>query len=227
MIHFRDPDGYRVEIATDVQAAGQPFVGGRPTGGFRTGALGVGHVALSCGRFDAMCHLYHRVLGFKLTDRAVRPFRVDFLHVNPRHHTIGLADTGLGASIYHVMIEYNELDDLGRAHDMALEQPDSIGVSFGRHLNDHVTSFYLRTPDGWLLELGWASRLVGPGWQPVDLPGLSLWGHDRTWLPPDRRQGARELLRELADQGLRAPVVPAAQATHSTYQDSLPATEAK
>ena len=57
------------------------------------------------------------------------------------------------------MLEYLDWDDVGRAYDMALERPESIGVSLGRHANDHVTSFYLRTPDGWMLELGWA----GPG----------------------------------------------------------------
>jgi catechol 2,3-dioxygenase-like lactoylglutathione lyase family enzyme len=165
-----------------------------------------------------MCRFYRDVLGFQLSDAATKPFRVDFLHVNPRHHTLGLADLGSSASIYHIMLEYNEFDDLGRAYDLALERPESIGVSLGRHLNDNMTSFYVRTPDGWLLELGWAGRLIDEAWQVCDdLPGLSLWGHDRTWLPPDRRQAARELLRELSGRGLRAPVVPAAQAAKSTY----------
>jgi 2,3-dihydroxybiphenyl 1,2-dioxygenase len=218
MLHFRDPDGYRVEVAADFAQAASPFAGGRPTGGFRTGHLGMGHAALSCGRFDDMCRFYRDVLGFQLSDAAAKPFRVDFLHVNPRHHTLGLADLGSSASVYHIMLEYNEFDDLGRAYDLALEHPESIGVSLGRHLNDNMTSFYVRTPDGWLLELGWAGRLIDASWQVCgDLPGLSLWGHDRTWLPPDRREAARELLRELSGRGLRSPVVPAAQAAKSTY----------
>lgn len=206
MFSFIDPDGYRVEIAHGLSDAPEGFVPGRPIGGFRTGELGIGHVALKAGHFPEMCALYRDVLRFRLSDRASVPFAAEFYHVNQRHHTIGLADTGTGAGVYHLMLEYNEWDDVGRAYDDALEIPGAIGVTLGRHANDHVTSFYLVTPDGWMLELGWAGRLIGPDWEVTDLPGLSLWGHDRTWLPPAKRREARELLRTLARQGLRAPV---------------------
>lgn len=212
MAHFRDPDGWRVEIAHGLRDADAPFVPGRPIGGFRTrsgGAdLGMGHIGLVAGDFAAMRRLYHDVLGFRTSDRASQPFSAEFFHVNPRHHTMGLADTGTGAgpAIYHLMLEYCDFDDVGRAYDMALDRPESIGVSLGRHTNDHMTSFYLRTPDGWMVELGWGGRLIGPGWQVTDLPGLSLWGHDRSWLPPDKRAQARQLLRDIAATGLRAPL---------------------
>ncbi|MCY1448072.1 2,3-dihydroxybiphenyl 1,2-dioxygenase [compost metagenome] len=105
------------------------------------------------------------------------------------------------------MLEYRDFDDLGRAYDIALERPESIGVTLGRHINDHVTSFYLKNPDGWMLELGWAGRTIGPDWQVEELEGMSLWGHDRTWLPPDKREEARQILKELARKGVRVPVV--------------------
>lgn len=212
MAHFQDPDGYRVELAHGLQDASTPFAPGRPIGGFRTRAgdidLGIGHTALMAGDFAAMKHLYHEVLGFALSDRASAPFVAEFFHVNPRHHTIGLANTGTGPGVYHLMLEYKEWDDVGRAYDMALEQPQSIGVSLGRHSNDHVTSFYLRTPDGWMLELGWAGRLIDKDWQITELPGMSLWGHDRTWLPPAKREQARQILKDIAARGLRAPIAP-------------------
>lgn len=212
MAHFLDPDGYRVELAYGMQDAATPFTPGRPIGGFRTKAggvdLGIGHTALMAGDFAAMKHLYQDVLGFRMSDRASAPFVAEFFHVNPRHHTIGLADTGTGPGVYHVMLEYKEWDDVGRAYDIALEHPESIGVSLGRHTNDHVTSFYLRTPDGWMLELGWAGRLIGHDWEVTELPGMSLWGHDRTWLPPAKREEARQILKKIAAAGLRAPIAP-------------------
>lgn len=212
MRHFRDPDGYRVEIAHGLRDADTPFAPGRPIGGFRTQAggvdLGIGHTALMAGDFGAMTRLYRDVLGFELSDRASAPFVAEFYHVNPRHHTIGIADTGKGPGVYHLMLEYQDWDDVGRAYDMALDDPSSIGVSLGRHSNDHVTSFYVRTPDGWMLELGWAGRLIGPDWQVTELPGMSLWGHDRSWLPPDKRAEARQILRDIAASGLRAPIAP-------------------
>ena len=211
MVHFTDPDGVRLEIAYGLADATTAFVPGRPLGGFRTGDMGLGHVALITAHFDELSHLYRNVLGFKVSDHTQAPFRVEFLHCNPRHHTLGLAYTGGPAKIYHLMLEYNDFDDVGRAYDMALVNPECIGVTLGRHINDHVTSFYLKNPDGWMFELGWASRTVGPDWEVEELQGMSLWGHDRTWLPDDKRAEARQILKRLADQGVRAPVVTTAQ----------------
>lgn len=211
MIHFRDPDGLRIELCHGLADAATPFVPGRPLGGFRTGDMGLGHVALITEHFDELSHLYRNIFGFKVSDHTQAPFRVEFLHCNPRHHTIGLAHTGGPAKIYHLMLEYNDFDDVGRAYDMALADPESIGVTLGRHINDHVTSFYLKNPDGWMFELGWASRTVGPDWQVEELQGMSLWGHDRTWLPDNKREEARQILKRLAAEGVRAPVVTTSQ----------------
>jgi 2,3-dihydroxybiphenyl 1,2-dioxygenase len=211
MYHFRDPDGVRIEVCHGLGDAASPFVPGRPLGGFRTGDLGLGHVALITEHFDELSHLYRNLFGFEVSDHTQAPFRGEFLHCNPRHHTIGLAHTGGPAKIYHLMLEYNDFDDVGRAYDMALERPESIGVTLGRHINDHVTSFYLKNPDGWMFELGWAARTIGPDWQVEELQGMSLWGHDRTWLPDHKREEARQILKRLAAEGVRAPVATPSQ----------------
>ncbi|MEX3949705.1 VOC family protein [Paraburkholderia sp. EG287A] len=207
MVHFRDDDGVRLEIAYGLAEANTEFVPGRPIGGFRTGNMGLGHVALITGHFEKLSNLYRNVLGMHLTDYTYKPFKVEFLHCNPRHHTIGIAHTGGKAGIYHLMLEYNDFDDVGRAYDTALLNPASIGVTLGRHINDHATSFYLKNPDGWMFELGWATRTVGPDWEVEELKGMSLWGHDRTWLPDHKREEARQILKQLAAEGMRAPVV--------------------
>lgn len=211
MVYFHDPDGVRIEVCRGLADAATPFVPGRPIGGFRTGDMGLGHVALITEHFDQLSHLYRNIFGFKVSDHTEAPFKVEFLHCNPRHHTIGLAHTGGPAKIYHLMLEYNDFDDVGRAYDMALTDPDSIGVTLGRHINDHAISFYLKNPDGWMFELGWATRTVGPDWEVEELEGMSLWGHDRTWLPDDKREEARQILKRLAQQGMRAPVIPTNQ----------------
>ncbi|MDY0248604.1 MAG: VOC family protein [Pseudomonas sp.] len=211
MVFFHDPDGTRIEVCYGLADADTPFIPGRPIGGFRTGNMGLGHVALITEHFDKLSHLYRNVFGFKVSDHTQAPFKVEFLHCNPRHHTMGIAHTGGPAKIYHLMLEYNDFDDVGRAYDMALENPESIGVTLGRHINDHATSFYLKNPDGWMFELGWATRTVGPDWEAEELQGMSLWGHDRTWLPDDKREEARQILKRLAEQGMRAPVVTTTQ----------------
>ena len=54
-----------------------------------------------------------------------------------------------------------------------------------------MTSFYARTPSGFMVEYGWGGRDIAPdAWQPVELrDGPSLWGHERAWLPPEGARG--------------------------------------
>ena len=33
-----------------------------------------------------------------------------------------------------------------------------------------------------------------------------MWGHERTWLPPEQRADARQLRLKLAEEGFRRPV---------------------
>jgi hypothetical protein len=44
-------------------------------------------------------------------------------------------------------------------------------------------------------------------WKVEEMPnGPSLWGHERSWLSAEKQDEARRLRREVAAQGLRAPV---------------------
>jgi 2,3-dihydroxybiphenyl 1,2-dioxygenase len=202
-----DPDGNRIEFFHGLEDADGPFVPGRSIGGFRTGELGMGHIVMLTPRFDEMSAYYRGALGFTLSDFHHKPFPAEFLHINPRHHSFALIGTDGPPAIHHLMCEYVHFDDVGRAYDMSLENPDSIGVSLGRHVNDHVTSFYARTPDRFLIEIGWAGRLIDDAtWVAQELPSPSLWGHVRHWLPPERREHAREMTKAVGAKGIRAPV---------------------
>lgn len=206
-IWVRDPDNHRVEFFVGLQEGATPFVSGKPIGGFRTGELGLGHLVLNTPNFKAMDAFYRELLGFKLSDYHHEPFAAEFLHINARHHSLALIG-GTGApSIHHVMCEYVHFDDVGRAYDIALDDPEQIAVSLGRHMNDHVISFYARTPDQFFIEIGWAGRLINDAtWQPQELDSPSLWGHIRYWLPEERRAKARVQIRALAERGVRFPV---------------------
>ena len=59
-----------------------------------------------------------------------------------------------------------------------------------------------------MVEYGWGARSIDPQtWQPFERKvGPSLWGHDRSWLPPDKQTEARDLRRQAAEKGLRRPV---------------------
>ena len=206
MVWFPDPDGNRIELYYGPADADDPFTPSRPIGGFRAGDLGLGHVVLGTDNFEAMEDFYKNLLNFRLSDFiAAKPFRASFFHINPRHHTLAIIETP-ERGVHHVMIEYNFMDDVGRLYDMALDQPDCIAVTLGRHSNDHVLSFYSRSPGGFMIETGWGGRLVDDAtWQPEALYGPSIWGHERSWLPPEARASARKQRDLAARQGVLEP----------------------
>jgi hypothetical protein len=88
-------------------------------------------------------------------------FRAYFLHVNRHHHTVALIETGR-QDLHHLMVELHSLDDVGPGYDIALGLRERTATTLGRHPNDCVTSYYLRTPPGFMLEHGWGQTGRGP-----------------------------------------------------------------
>lgn len=207
LITFADPAGNRLEAFYGAERAASPFVAGRSISGFRSGSMGMGHAVLTVNDAQSLLNFYQQVLGFGLSDYIVNPFKAYFLHVNGRHHTLALIETGK-AGVHHIMLEMLGLDDVGQAYDLALGVPERIGTTLGRHTNDFMTSFYARSPSEFMVEIGWGGRIIDPAvWKPFEVTeGPSLWGHDRNWLPPQGRAEARELRLRVAAAGTRHPV---------------------
>jgi 2,3-dihydroxybiphenyl 1,2-dioxygenase len=209
LILLDDPCGNRLEIFHGAESSSDPFRPGRTMSGFRTGPLGLGHVVLGVEHLetiDKLMAFYQNLLGFRLTDYYHHPFEARFLHVNPRHHSLAFIKTG-SDSVHHVMMEVFSFDDLGQAYDIALGDA-KVATTLGRHTSDFITSFYSRTPSGFMVEYGWGARSIDPEtWRAYERKeGPSLWGHDRTWLSPRDQAGARALRLENASKGMRAPV---------------------
>ena len=207
LIAFEDPVGNRLEAFYGAEIATDAFRPGRAISGFRTGPLGMGHVVLNVERIDRLLPFYTETLGFHLSDFTLRPFKAYFFHLNPRHHSFAMVETGK-TSVHHLMMELYMLDDVGQAYDLALGEEGRIATTFGRHTNDFMTSFYANTPSGFFVEYGWGGRSIDPAnWTPVEMTsGPSLWGHDRTWLSPEGRTQARDLRLHAAADGQREPV---------------------
>jgi 2,3-dihydroxybiphenyl 1,2-dioxygenase len=207
LISFRDPAGNRLEAFYGAEVDDTPFCPGRSISGFRTGPLGLGHVVLTVENIDPMMEFYVDVLGFGLSDYMQKPFRAYFFHVNARHHSLALIESGR-SDMHHLMVEQFSLDDVGQSYDVALSEPERVSVTLGRHTNDLMTSFYCKSPSLFMIECGWGGREIDPKtWQPVEMhDGPSLWGHERAWLPPGDREVAREMRMRAAELGLRAPV---------------------
>jgi 2,3-dihydroxybiphenyl 1,2-dioxygenase len=207
LISFRDPAGNRLEAFYGAEIDDTPFSPGRSISGFRTGPLGLGHAVLTVENIDAVMPFYVDVLGFGLSDYMLRPFRAYFFHINARHHSLALIETGKNG-MHHLMVELFSLDDVGQSYDVASSEPERVSVTLGRHTNDLMTSFYAKTPSSFMIECGWGGREIDPStWRPFELQdGPSLWGHERVWLPPADREVAREMRMRAAAAGLRAPV---------------------
>jgi 2,3-dihydroxybiphenyl 1,2-dioxygenase len=207
LIVFQDPVDTRLEAFHGPEVTAEPFKPGRAISGFRTGPLGMGHAVLAVQDADALLPFYRDVLGFRLSDWLVKPFKAYFFHLNPRHHSLALIQTGRN-DIHHFMVELYSLDDVGQGFDLAQSLDVPLGTTMGRHTNDFMTSFYARTPSGFMVEYGWGGRSIDPSaWQATEMThGGSLWGHERLWLDEERRQAARQIQLGAAAEGLRQPV---------------------
>lgn len=215
LISFRDPAGNRLEVFYGAEIDSTPFKPGRSISGFRTGPLGLGHVVLTTDSIARAMPFYQDVLGFRLSDYTLAPFKAYFFHINPRHHSLAMIETGKNG-IHHLMVELFSLDDVGQGYDLLQADPERIAVTLGRHTNDLMTSFYAHSPSNFMMEYGWGGREIDPQtWAPFECDyGPSLWGHDRSWLSPDKRQQAREIRLQAAATGHRAPV----QVMEGNYQ---------
>src|SRR5688572_22985105 len=78
LIVFNDPIGNRLEAFHGPEIATDPFRPGRSISGFRTGPLGMGHAVLTVERLDDVIPFYRDVLGFRLSDYILKPFKAFF-----------------------------------------------------------------------------------------------------------------------------------------------------
>ena len=153
--------------------------------------MGMGHAVFSAPDLDAMMEFHRDVVGFHETDMpafdlipGAPPMRFAFLHAdNGRHHSIAFGEGPIPPSgAVHVMLEYPNLIEVGKAHDRmkALGYPES--ATLGTHFNDETTGFYVQTPGGFDLEIGCDSLVINPDeWQVTCHEGISVWGHEWAW----------------------------------------------
>ena len=180
MISCMDPAGHRVELFCGADRAGDEFAPGREISGFRTGELGMGHVVLMVPDMEPAVRFYTDVLGFRISDYMLSPLVATFLHTNPRHHSLALLEVGV-PGLHHLMVELNDIDDVGRTYDLVQAEGIEVARTLGRHTNDRMLSFYARTPSGFEIEYGHGGILVDDAtWQATELKAASSWGHQPT-----------------------------------------------
>ena len=175
---FCDPIGFRHELAWGQEHRPGSFRPGRPLSGFVTGAGGLGHLVMMVPDLAAAESFLTSVLGFRLSDQVhLGPMILRFFHCNERHHSIALAGVPGMKGVHHLMIEVASLDDVGTAYDTCRARGLPIAMDLGRHTNDRMTSFYVRTPSGFEVEYGFGGVLVDDSWSVDSYDAISIWGH--------------------------------------------------
>ena len=207
VIRFQDPLGNQLEAFWGAEITTSAFKPGRSISGFRTGPLGMGHTVLHVENVDALVPFYRDVLGFHTSDWMLKPFKAHFFHVNPRQHSLALIETGR-KGLHHFMVELYSLDDVGQGFDIANGMDNKLLLTMGRHTNDHMTSFYTKTPSDFGVEYGWGGRLLDvPNHVPEEMThGPSMWGHELVNADPEMRAKRRQARIDAAESGLRQPV---------------------
>jgi len=162
-------------------------------GRFSTGRLGIGHLVAVAGRGEPMVDFYQRVLRLKISDYISSQKKTGgpsldatFFHsATGRHHSIATAAMpGFPKRIHHLMLEVEDMDDVGLAHDRCVKAGVPILMGLGHHPNDRMFSFYMQTPSGFALEYGWGGIVIDDDvWEIKRFSQLSDWGHQ----PPGAR----------------------------------------
>ena len=150
--------------------------------------MGFGHVVLPTDRYDETRAFYKDLLGFGDSDEMrvhfpgapERGLGMSFMHASgPRHHTVAVGEFPAPSGLIHTMVEVPTIDDVGLAFDRAVAAGTHISATLGRHTNDKMLSFYMRTPGGFDIEYGCGGEQYHD-WSTVT-PTFTikedLWGH--------------------------------------------------
>lgn len=185
-ITFEDPAGITLEVfhgaVLDHNAVITPF-GAK----FITGDQGMGHIVVPASDPNGLFDFYTDVLGFR-SRGAFRipappefgPIRVRFLGINERHHSLAICPAmhQRDPGVVHIMVEVDTLDAVGQALDRINAEGIQLSSTLGRHTNDKMVSFYVRTPGDWDIEFGTEGMRVDETYYTAEeITADSYWGH--------------------------------------------------
>jgi 2,3-dihydroxybiphenyl 1,2-dioxygenase len=186
LVRFPGPKGLVQELYTTPVTTTAPLR--MQASGFVTGDAGMGHIAITSRQPDAIHRYYDNLLDARLSDfivetiSAVR-FRIRFLRVNGRHHSVAVANTeGLRidpiTAVQHLNTQVATLDDMTTSYRRLKQLGFTMALGIGQHTNDKELSYYVRTPSGFEWEVGWNPIVVDEAtWEPTTHQGISIWGH--------------------------------------------------
>ncbi len=184
---FAGPKKLRTELFTNAVLSDLPLR--MKASGFVTGSAGMGHVAVTTRQPEVMQAFFKNVFDARLSDEIedkIDGLNLDFafLRLNERHHSFATASTRgvrlnpLRTQIHHMNLQCASLDDVTEAFLRCRAMGYPIANTIGQHPNDRELSFYVQTPSGFEIELGWTPIVVDERtWQTTTYQCISLWGH--------------------------------------------------
>ena len=190
LVRFPGPNGLTQEVFTRARVGIAPLQMAAH-GGFVTGAAGMGHVALTTTRPHQLRGYFTTVFDARLSDFIDETisgikFKIRFLRVNERHHSVAIAAVNrmplnpIRTRVQHLNIQVADLDDMTGAYQRVRELGFRMALGVGQHTNDKELSFYAVTPSGFEWEVGWNPIVVDETtWEPTTYQGISIWGHPR------------------------------------------------
>lgn len=189
LVSFADPDGNKHEVYWGPISDFGQFASPAGIKEFITGDQGFGHTVLPTPNFDASLAFYEDVMGFDLSDLMKVRFTPDpaepekrlyFMHCNERHHSLAILECPMPTGCVHVMVEVDSVDEVGRAMDRMKAEGVKLTGTLGRHANDHMVSFYMASPSGFMIEYGAEGRTVEDWSRYSSFQSTvnSFWGHD-------------------------------------------------
>jgi 2,3-dihydroxybiphenyl 1,2-dioxygenase len=156
----------------------KPFNSPVGLSGFTTGVLGLGHIGMNIdeNQWERASYILEEGLGFQVSDN----FRGSdsFFHCNPREHTavLGKMTERDPKRIQHFMVQVNTMDEVGFAYQRVEDRGIELTSRLGKHSNDHMVSFYFRTPSGFRMEYGCGGRWVDDStWQVSKYDTGTFW----------------------------------------------------
>lgn len=185
LIAFKDPNGIPTEVFYGPLINFEsPFASPRAISGFVTGVQGLGHLVLTVDDLDKSLSFYRDLLGMRISDfirigsKPEASRKMAFFHCNPRHHSLAFFAQKRPTRLQHFMLQAQSLNDVGSTYDLCQDRGVPIARGLGRHTNDHMVSFYMRTPSAFEVEYGWGGRQVDDTtWQVQQHVRGSIWGH--------------------------------------------------
>ena len=188
LVRFADPFGNVFELFHGITYESRPVV--TPyAANFVTGEQGMGHVVIPVDDYVEALKFYRDVLGFRLRDSMSMPGEfvgkepgskvwLRFLGVNQRHHSLAFLPMPNPSRCVHLMLEVEKLDDVGRALERVKKHKAPLSATLGRHMNDEMVSFYVKSPGGFDIEFGCEGLTVNDErWVARESTAVSYWGH--------------------------------------------------